>query len=341
VIDMRARLFVVIASLAAVAATGCYDPNRVSAPDEVLLLTASPDAIPANGFATSKITAKVTTATSRNLTITFTTSGGTLSPTTARTPDAAGEATTFLTSGSTPKTVEVTAEVKEGTDVLASRSVTVTFTTASADSILRLTTSSNQAEADGVSSVFLQAELNPAGASRSVSFKTTNGSFSRDDEKDRDENVTAGADGIARVQLFVPQTQGSALVTATSSDANGTAGFSASQTITFNQAAPDFMSLSASPLSVKALESEVINLSAKLSRPIGKVTQETRVDFSIVSDVTKEPFGRFQAITRSGQNETATADFVPGTAAPIGLATITARVPGTNVSAQIKVDITN
>lgn len=341
---MRARLLVIIASLAGVAATGCYDPNRVSEPDEVLLLTASPDTIPANGFATSRITAKVTTATTRNLTITFTAAGGgTVSPTTAQTPDGAGEASAFLTSDSAPKTVTVTAEVKEGADVLASRSVTVTFTTATADSVLRLTTSSNQVPADGVSSVFLQAELNPGNASRTVSFKTTDGSFARDDEKKREEpSVTTGADGIARVQLFVPQTQGTALVTATSAGANGTPGFSATQTITFNQAAPDFMSLSATPLSISRLAlTDVITLNAKLSRPIGKVTQETRVDFSIVSDVTGQPFGRFQNITRSNAAETASADFVPGATAPVGLATITAQVPGTNVSAQIKVDIQN
>jgi hypothetical protein len=343
VTTVRARLLVTLASLTALAATGCYDPNKVSAPDEVLLLTASPDAIPANGFSTSRITARVTTSTTRNLTIAFTSSGGTLSPTTTHAPDGAGEASVFLTSESVPKTVTVTADVKEGADVLVSRSVTVTFGPATADSVLRLITSSNQIEADGVSSVFLQAELNPAGASRTVSFKTTDGSFAREGAtpKREEPNVTAGADGIARVQLFAPVTPGSALVTATTIGANGAAGFSATQTITFSPAVPDFMSVSADPLAVsRAVETNKITVTAKLSRPIGKVSTNTLVDFSIVNDASGQPFGRFQNITRSDDSETATAEFVPGTTGTLGLATITARVRNTNVTAQIKVDIT-
>ena len=61
----------------------------------------------------------------------------------------------------------------------------------------------------------------------------------------------------------------------------------------------------------------------------------------IVNDASGQSFGRFQNIERSNESETATADFVPGTTAPLGLATITASVPNTNVTAQIKVDITN
>ena len=56
---MRARFLVAIGLIAAIAFTGCYDPNSVVAPDEVLLLTATPEAIPANGFSTSRITAKI------------------------------------------------------------------------------------------------------------------------------------------------------------------------------------------------------------------------------------------------------------------------------------------
>jgi hypothetical protein len=58
-----------------------------------------------------------------------------------------------------------------------------------------------------------------------------------------------------------------------------------------------------------------------------------------VNDATSQAFGRFQNVTRSNAAETVTAQFVPGTTAPLGLATITARVPGTNVSAHVKVNI--
>jgi hypothetical protein len=339
---MRGRFLIIVVFVSAFVATGCYDPNKVSAPDEVLLLTASPERIPANGFATSRITAKVTTSTTRHLTVTFTPSGGTISPSAAQAPDGAGEASIFLTSESVPKTVSVTAEVKEGTTVLASRSVAVTFDPISGDSVLRLTTNTNQIDADGVSSAFLAAELNAAGASRTVKFTTTDGSFARDASPPRrdEPSVTAGADGIARVQLFAPVTPGSALVTATSINTGGALGFSATQTIVFNSAAPDFMSVTVDKLSLsRALADGKITVTATLSRPIGKVSTNTLIDFSIVNDADNKSFGRFQSITRSDANEKATAEFVPGTAGTLGLATITASVRNTNVSAQIKVTI--
>jgi len=335
---VRSPFLAFISLLVAGATTACYDPNKVSAPDEVLLLTAAPVTIPADGFSTAKITARVTTASTRPITIAFSTSGGSLSPAAERTPDGAGEASVFLKSDATPKTVSVTAEVKDGASVLVSRSVTVTFDVASADSVLRLSTSSNQIEADGVSSVQLRAESNPAGANRMVTFTTTDGSFTRGATPPVNElqNVATGADGVARAQLFAPDTAGTALVTATANQ------FSASQTITFTPALPDFITLSADPLEVSNLsEANKTDLVAVLSRPIGTVTRNTRVEFTVVNDASGQSFGRFQNITRSDASETVKAQFVPGTAAPLGLATITARVPGTNVTAQVKVNITN
>jgi hypothetical protein len=337
---VASRFFVAFAfSLAAI---GCYDPDRVTAPDEVLLLTATPDSIPANGFSTSRITARVTTTTARSLSITFTSSAGTISPSTGQKPDAAGEASVFLISEATPKTVSVTAQVKEGDDVLASRSVTVIFQQASADSLVRLTAASSQIDADGASSVILRAEVNPASPTRAVSFKTTAGSFELDDPKAvAKDNVATSADGVAQAQLFAPLTAGTALVTVTTVGANGAPGFSASQTITFNPALPDFAALTATPLSISRMSGAPISLVAKLSRSIGEVTRGTRVDFTAANDDSGQSFGRFENVNRSDDMETATADFVPGATAPIGLATITARVPNTNVSVQIKVDITN
>jgi hypothetical protein len=335
---MRTKLLALAAVLVILTSAGCYDPNRIVGPDEVLLVTATPSAIPANGFSRSTITAKVNTTVNRNVTVTFSTSGGgTLSSTTARGPDGNGEVSVFLTSDATPKTVSVTAEVKDGAELLVSRSVIVTFDAAAADSVLRLIAATSQVEADGVSSVLLRAESNPAAATRTVSFTTTNGSFVRDANPavTAQNNVAVASDGVAHAQLFAPLIPGSALVTATSS------GFSASQTITFTPALPDFITLQASPLTVsRADEDNLTNLTAVLSRAVGTVSRSTRVDFTIVNDASGESFGRFQNITRSNEAETVTAQFVPGTAAPLGLATITARVPGSNVTAQVKINVT-
>jgi hypothetical protein len=334
---MRKRLLATTTLLAAVAVSSCYDPDRITAPDEIVLLTASPAAIPANGFSTSRITARITTSTTRTLTITFSTSGGQLSSTAPQSPDANGEASVFLTSEASPKAVSVTADVKEGANVLASRSVAVAFDIAPANTVLNLTTSSSQVDADGASSVTLRADANPAisPGNRSVTFKTTIGSFERDKTPEVTQvTVNTASDGVAIAQLYAARTAGTALVTATSG------GFSASQTITFAIAAPDFVSLGATPLSGRALETTVIDLVATLSRAIGKVTPNTRVDFTVANDASGNSFGRFQNIGRSKEDETVAAEFVPGAAAPIGLATITARVPGTSVTASVKVDIT-
>jgi hypothetical protein len=334
---MRGRFLVAIVSVAVLAGVGCYDPNSIAAPDEVLVLTASPAAIPANGFSTSRITARISTVANRDVTISFTTSAGTLSSTSAQGPDSNGEVSVFLTSDSSPKTASVTAEVKEGTTVLASRSVTITFDLAAPDSIIKLSVSAGQIEADGVSSVLVRADANPAGAARTVSFKTTLGSFVRDAAAAvlEQSNVATGADGVALAQLFAPITAGTALITVTAG------GFSASQTVSFVPALPDFIALSATPLEIsRALETNTIDVQARLSRAIGTVTKNTRIDFSAVNDATGEAFGRFQDVQRSNDDETASAEFVPGTAAPTGLATITAAVAGNNnVLARIKVNI--
>jgi hypothetical protein len=44
-------------------------------------------------------------------------------------------------------------------------------------------------------------------------------------------------------------------------------------------------------------------------------------------------------VTRSNEGEEATADFVAGTGAPLGTATITARVPDTGATATAKITI--
>ena len=336
---VRASLLFLITCFAVSAGAACYSPNKVIAPDEVLSLTATPETIAANGFSTSRITAKINPVANRVLTIAFSSAGGTLPSNATRTPDGNGEASVFLTSEAVPKTATVTAEVKEGATVLVSRTVIVTFERASADSVLRLIVTPGEVEADGASSVELRAESNPAAASRTVSFVATDGSFVKGASPAQLtlNNATAGADGVARVQLFAPVTPGTALVTATAN------GFSASQTITFTLAAPDFMSLTATPLQIsRASENNRTDLTAALSRAIGVVSRNTRVDFSIVNDVSGQSFGRFQSITRSDASGNVTAQFVPGTAAPLGLATITAQVPDKpGVLARIKVNIVN
>jgi hypothetical protein len=318
---------------------GCYDPNRVTAPDDVMLLTASPASIPANGFASSQITAHVSAASPSKFVITFKTSvaGLTIPNGESRRPDSNGDVVVLLTSDTSPKTVIVTAEAKDGANTVASRSVPVVFEAAEASSLVRLSASSSQVEADGVSSVIMRAEISPSFSSRQVTFKTTNGSFARGSSL-LSTDVTAGADGVAIAPLYVGSSLGTAVVTATVN------GFSASQTVTFVAAPPDFVTLTATPLSVsKALDTNLTTLVATLSRTIGAVSGNTRVEYSIANDASGETgFGRFETQSRTAQDGqvTITTKFFPGTAAPLGLATITVRVPETSVTARVKVNIT-
>lgn len=317
--------------------TGCYNPNQVTAPDEIFSITASPQTISADGFSTSQITARVTPVHDRAVKIFFSNAGGTLSGNTTegRAPDSNGEVIVFLRSEITPKTAVVTAEARSGTDVIASRSVSVTFGAASPDSVIRLIASPTEIVADGVASVQLRAEVNPALPNRAVTFKTTNGTFSPTAEQPLTElkDLPTGSDGVAVAQLYGVTGVGTALVTATAG------GYSATQTVTFTRALPDFMTLEASPLSIRALETSTVAINATLSRAIGKVTPNTRVDFVATNDDSGVSFGRFQNVTRSTATGEVTAQFVPGASAPLGLATITARVPDNGVTARVKIDI--
>jgi adhesin/invasin len=334
----RSRLSYAATLLAIGSLSGCYDPNKITAPDEIFSITASPQAIAANGFSTSQITAKVTPVHDKAVKVFFSSSGGTLSGTTTegRAPDSNGDVMVFLKSEITPKTVVVTAEARSGTDVLASRSVSVTFEAALPDSVIKLTADPSQIEADGVARVRLRAEVNTALTNRAVTFKTTNGSFSADADHPVTElkDQATGSDGVAVAELFGVTGVGTALITATA------AGYSATQTVTFTRAQPDFMSVQATPLAIsRALETNTVAISAVVSRAVGTVTPNTRVDFVAVNDDSSVSFGRFQNVTRSTATGEITAQFVPGVAAPLGLATITARVPDNGVTARVKITI--
>lgn len=238
----------------------------------------------------------------------------------------------MLKSAKTPQSVVVTVDVKRKEVVEASRTVAVTFAPVDSAGLIRLVISSRTLQADGQSTIELRAETNPAMGARTVSFKTTNGSFAGDGV-DRDEDVAPDSAGTARVLLYASREVGTALVTVSAE------GFSVSDTINFTRALPDAITVRAQPLAIMANDQDSTRVTAKLSRAPGKVSSGTRVEFSIVSDVTGVTFGRFQGVTRSDDAEEASADFVAGSGAPLGTATITARVPDTGDTATVKITI--
>ena len=313
-------------------AAGCYRRNDLTAPEDILLLVATPASIPADGVSTSSIEARVNPNADRDLAITFTASGGAISGQTFS-PDSNGRATTLLTSATTPQSVLVTVNVKRGNTTEASRTIPVVFEPVDSSTIVRLTLSSKEIPADGASSIQVQADLNPGVRTHTVKFETTSGSFSPETTTRVLADVATDSNGVARTLLYAPRVIGTALVTVT----GGT--FSAGDTVTFVRAFPDSLALRASPLTIPKSETQVVTVTAALSRALGRVTENTLVTFSAESDVTRQSFGRFQNVRRSNADQEAAAEFVPGTTAPTGLATLTARVPDTPLVASVKINI--
>jgi hypothetical protein len=318
--------------LASGGVSGCYGRNDVTAPDDILLVTASPASIPADGVSTSTIEARVHPQVDRELTIKFTTSAGRVASENFH-PDSNGRATTFLTSSTTPQTALVTVNIGRANTTEASRTIPVIFERADSSSVIRLTLSSTEIPADGASSVQVRADVNPGVTPRTVKFETTAGSFSPDTTTRTQGDVATDANGVARTLLYAPRAIGTALVTVTGGM------FSASNSVSFVRALPDSLTLRAAPLAISKSETQAVTVTATLARSLGKVTENAVVIFSIESDATRQPFGRFQNVKRSTLDQEASADFVSGAAAPSGLATITARVQDTPLSASVKITV--
>jgi hypothetical protein len=321
-----------VSVIAAVSLAGCYDRNQLVAPDAVLSLTVSPSAIPADGFSTTRIVAQVNARSDSDLQVTFSATKGRVTSSQSA-ADSTGRVVAVLQSDTTPGMVVVSAEVKRGGTVLASRSTDVEFQVVGPGTVVRLFVSDTAVPADGASFAQVRAELNSGLTNRAVTFETTNGSFSAQDPSLRTLPLTAGEDGMARTLLYAPLEAGSGLVTAVAG------GFSAAATVTFGPALPDAMALKVSPLALTASDTEFAAITAALSRSVGKVTVNTRVEFSAANDASGVAFGNFVNVRRSNSEQEASAEFIAGSGAPEGLATITAHVPGTALTEKVKIQI--
>ena len=324
----RAVVLLCAGSLAA-----CYNRNDITAPNDILAVSAQPASIAADGVSTTRLVAKVSAQIDRDLVVAFTASAGTVVAN-GTSPDANGEVSATLRSTTVPQSVLVTATISRGAVVQASRTIPVTFGPVETSTLVRLALSNPVLEADGASTIQVRVEINPSISPRTVKFETTAGSFAATTNTLVRDNVPTSADGVATLLLYAPQQLGSALVTVTAG------GFSASDTVTFVRALPEAITLGATPLALPRSETQFTTVTAALTRALGKVTQGTRVDFSITNDDSGQSFGRFQRIEGTNADGTATAQFVPGTTAPLGLATIRARVADNGLSATVKITIT-
>ena len=320
----------------------CTDLDSPAEQDSVLQVTVSPRALPADGFTSAQVVAEIDPRSQeRYRDITFSTTLGSFPAGTssgARTivaaADADGRAVVVLRSAAQPGTATVTAEVRDGESVKATRSVDVPFEAVAVSSVVVLELGATSAPADGATVTNAVARVAAALPSeqRTVTFSTTAGTLAVSGSTTA--QVRAGTDDLASVGLVSPRTTASAVVTASVNN------LTARRTVEFTHAYPDDVSLAVQgSFRLTASFSTKATLRAELSRDVGSVTRGTEVRFTAVDDSTGQTFGFWSAETASDVNGLATAEFTPGNTSERGEATIRVSVPGTSLSATVKVEI--
>jgi hypothetical protein len=337
---MSPRLAVYVLCLAAL--SGCADLDAPPDADAVLVLTATPQALPANGFATATIVAEIDHRTAERFRdIAFKTTlgrfpAGTSSSATtilvAANDD--GRATVTLQSAASAGVATVTAEIRDGDAVKVSREITVAFDAVPASQVITLDAGRFEAPADGASVTELVARIDPdvPPAQRVVSFTTTLGGLGSPNVTTA--QVVANSTNEARIGLISPRDTGTATVTASIN------GLAVRGNVVFTDALPDRMSVRVlGAFRVAASFATKVTLSASLFRDTGTVSRGTDVTFETVDDSSGHAFGFFSAVTPSDVSGNVAAEFTPGNTVERGVATITARVRGSNVTSSVKIEV--
>jgi adhesin/invasin len=336
------KLALVAGTAASLLGSGCADLDETASPDAVLLLTATPRSIGADGFSTATVVAELDTRTAaRYRDVSFSTTLGRFvggSSTTDQTlvvaADSSGRATATLRSGTQAGTAVVTAEIRDGTTVLVTRSLEVPFERVPASNVLTLSLGQAEAPADGasVTDVVVRIATPLIQTERTVTFSTTAGSFGA--ASVQSTQVRAGTDDIAATGLVSPREMGSAVVTATLNDV------SVRGTVEFVAAVPESATLSVTgSFRLAATFSTKSSLRLALFRSTGTVSRGTEAEFEAVDESSKRAFGFFSGVTPSDASGVITADFTPGNTTERGEATLSARIPGTRVSATVRIEV--
>ncbi|MFN7962593.1 MAG: hypothetical protein U0002_15090 [Thermoanaerobaculia bacterium] len=298
--------------------------------------------LPADGISRLRLVATISpNADAANRTIVFTASRGTLvggtdagNGTREVVVDGQGRAQIELQSSLVVEDSLVAARVKEVPSL--SQSLVVNFTAADPGSVIRFTQAPASAPADGATLSTFTVALSQALANRTVSFATTAGFFGSEGGS-QSTTITVDGSGLASVQLRSPSQAGSALVTATATTAAGGT-VSAQRSLELVRALAQRMTLAASKYQVQASSTDKVVLTATLLRDIGIATQGAVVRYEIRGS-DQSSFGQFQSVTVSNASGQATAEFVPFNTLYRGVATITATVDGTRVSASLDIEV--
>lgn len=312
--------------------------------DTFLTLETDAATLPADGFSTATITARLSVSGDRRQAVTFGTSKGTLVQLTTGTTnsnvtaDANGVAQILLRSDQTIGTARVTATV-----LGYQRDVLVQFTPVDPSSILSLKADASRGPADGATLTRLLARVSPSlpAGSREVTFRTTDGVFATNvtDTLGREAKVVADASNLAIIDLKSPTATGTVGITASVSNVTQRA------SIEYTPATPDTVFLIA-PASVTAAGTNSISIIVLLSRDRGQVSNNTFVTFT-ARDSSGATIGTFSNVSLAEPDSSdsstfkrlkATADFDPIDAAATGTATISATAGGRSGTIQVRIN---
>ncbi len=226
---MKGRWLIVTALVALVAACDVYDPNKYivnpSSLDAILSFSASPTSVPADGISTTLLTVQIDPrSTKRDVQFSasdgaFTVGAQTDVKKALVTADLTGKAVTELRSTTTVGTVKVDAAIQIDASQTIRRTLDLSFTLASADNVLTLTSAAPALPADGFSRVAITATLKLAGGNgtqRQITLKSSEGLlYAAGKSADVSQVIPVSADGIAIVDLESTKNLRDAHVTAT------------------------------------------------------------------------------------------------------------------------------
>ncbi len=322
---------------------------------EALSVTPSASTIPADGFSRVVITGQITAeADLDKRQIQFTTTGGVfIEPDSNNTKqktgkvDTQGVLTVELRSDTMARVVTVTAMVFDTTDnnnpVAIDGLVVRTdieFTPPSPPDVVRVGTSTSRGEADGVTQIFVHADVAPGlpiGAARDVVFTTTLGTIAGGTTAGGLSTKTERADGSHRatVTLVSPSTVGEARITAKVSDTT------AETFVGFWAAQPDTVRVTLNQPKLTRGGTEMATATVTLARDPGRgtVTANTEVHYSAVE---KDDGDHLELLFRnqmpSNASGVAMAEVHLGSVTLVGTATVRAKVGSVQGEEDIEIE---
>jgi hypothetical protein len=280
-------------------------------PSKVFTVNPVAASTPADGVTTVMISAVV----NKNLLITtqsvvFTADGGTFGN---------GTATVTLTADSTGRVAAYLKNTVVGpvhvllTNNGVTQVVTVNFVTPNPATIFTLNPVSGTAPADGVSTIMISAVVNANLLIRpqTVAFAADGGTFGNGTE-----NVTVSADPNGNVAAYLKSTVAAPVHVALTSN-----NVTQNVTVTFVQALPDTILLSAAP-TLTAGYANTLPISITLARPTGTVSAGLALSYNAM-DSSGNTIGVFSNGTLSSATGTASVSFTTGNSPYMGTIYIT------------------